>query len=247
MELPQWLGKIGYHDQVEVTGARGVRWQIVAIRRSICKIDEYLRRRLGFRGRIWVPHLYVFSYSWFPPQFWKGSKFPLSDLRTSDNSISSLLSPVSSQLLSHFFILIPSVRLLCFPLCFLSPFRFLLSFFPFRHLLCLSYAINLFWSDRGNQQPAMSRMVRHDLSRKKRFRAILHTEKAKKAPAVPQGSPDVAPRCPIGSIFFWHDRLFRRFRSFRLLLLFLQALIISHCTSYSGHNSYDLTSAFPSL
>lgn len=163
-----------------------------------------------------------------------------------------ILYPLSYRLFPHsffpiFFILIPSVRLLCFPLCFLSPFRFLLSFFPFRHLLCLSYAINLFWSDRGNQQPAMSRMVRHDLSRKKRFRAILHTEKAKKAPAVPQGSPDVAPRCPIGSIFFWHDRLFRRFRSFRLLLLFLQALIISHCTSYNGHNSYDLTSAFPSL
>lgn len=126
----------------------------------------------------------------------EGFQAPAFRLRTSDNSISSLLSPVSSRLLSHFLYPYPQYSLALFP--FVFPFRlsaFCFSFFRFRHLLCLSYAINLL-CDRGNQQPAMSRMVRHDLSREKKFRAILHTEKAKKAPSVPQRSPDVAPPCP---------------------------------------------------
>lgn len=113
----------------------------------------------------------------------KGFQVPALRLRASDNSISSLLSPVSSQLLSHFLYPYPQYSLALFP--FVFPFRlsaFCFSFFSFRHLLCLSYGINLLRSDRGNQQPAMGRMVRHDLSRERNFRAILHTEKAKKAP-----------------------------------------------------------------
>lgn len=119
----------------------------------------------------------------------------------SSRSQTCFLYPLSYRLFPHsffpiFFILIPSVRLLCFPLCFLSPFRFLLSFFPFRHLLCLSYAINLFWSDRGNQQPAMSRMVRHDLSRKKssgRYYILRRQKRLRQCPREALRLPHVAP------------------------------------------------------
>lgn len=154
----------------------------MAICRSICKIAEYLRRRLGFRGKNLGSPSVCFQSLLIPASIiLEGFQVPALRLRTSDNSISCPLSPVSSQLLSHFLYPYPQYSLVLFP--FVFPFRFsafCFSFFRFRHLLCLSYAINLLWSDRGNRQPAMSRMVRHDLSRKKKFRVKLHTEKAKK-------------------------------------------------------------------
>lgn len=63
MQLPQWLGKIGYRDQVQVIGARGVRWEIVAICSQSEKSLYILRRRLGFLGKnLGSPSVY-FSYS----------------------------------------------------------------------------------------------------------------------------------------------------------------------------------------
>lgn len=136
-----------------------------------------------------------------------------------------ILYPLSYRLFPHsffpiFFILIPSVRLLCFPLCFLSPFRFLLSFFPFRHLLCLSYAINLFWSDRGNQQPAMSRMVRHDLSRKKKVQGNITYWEDKKGSGSAPGKSWCCPTLPHWLDLFLTRSPFPPFPLFPLVVAF---------------------------
>lgn len=152
---------------------------------------------------------------------------PALRLRTSDNSISSPLSPVSSQLLSHFLYPYPQYSLVLFP--FVFPFRFsafCFSFFRFRHLLCLSYAINLLWSDRGNRQPAMSRMVRHDLSRKKKFRVKLHTEKAKKGSGSAPEKPWCCPALP-----HWLDL-------FLGTIAFSAVSALSACCCFSSNPDY---------